>query len=66
MYMRNTETLTGEIKEGLNKWSDFPCSCVGKLYICYHRRPTLYRNHLLSSVMFSTLSYPQLTKVRKY
>ena len=39
--MRKTETLMGEIKEGLNKWSDIPCSCMGKLRFCFHRRPTL-------------------------
>ena len=39
--MRKTETLMGEIKEGLNKWSDIPCSCMEKLHFCFHRRPTL-------------------------
>ena len=33
LYTENYKTLLGEIEEDTNKWSDIPCSWIGKINI---------------------------------
>ena len=33
LYTENYKTLMKEIKDGINRWRDIPCSCVGRINI---------------------------------